>query len=82
MVFVEVAVPVFDQIYDFKVEKREKVRKVLFDMITKICQKENCNMEGDWEKVLLWNVEQKKILPRDWTIRECGIENGTRLLLI
>lgn len=82
MVFVEVAVPVFDQVYDFKVEQREKVRKVLYNMITKICQKENCNMEGDWEKVLLWNVDQKRILPRDWTIGECGIENGTRLLLI
>lgn len=82
MVFVEVEMPVFEQVYDFKVEQREKVEKVLFDMITKICQKENCNMEGDWERVLLWNVEQKKILPRDWTIEECGIQNGTRLLLI
>lgn len=82
MVFVEVELPVFEQIYDFKVEQREKVRKVLFDMITKICQKENCNMEEDWELVLLWNVDQKRILPRDWTIAECGIENGTRLLLI
>lgn len=82
MVFVEVELPVFEQVYDFKVEQREKVRKVLFDMITKICQKENCNMEGDWELVLLWNVDQKRILPRDWTIAECGIENGTRLLLI
>lgn len=82
MVFVEVELPVFEQVYDFKVEQREKVRKVLFDMITKICQKENCNMEEDWELVLLWNVDQKRILPRDWTIAECGIENGTRLLLI
>ncbi|MCI8407873.1 MAG: hypothetical protein HFJ09_01180 [Lachnospiraceae bacterium] len=78
----EVEMPVFDHVYDFKVEQREKVGKVLFDMITKICQKENCNLEGDEEKVLLWNVEQKKILPRDWTIEECGIQNGTRLLLI
>lgn len=82
MLFVEVKVPVLEQVYDFKVEKKEKVNRVLFDMITKICQKENYNLEGKKDKVLLWDVEQKKILPKDWTMEECGIKTGTRLLIL
>lgn len=82
MLLVEVEAPVFSQVYDFKIERKEKAGKVLSDIVTKICQKEGCNLGGEEENVLLWDREQERILPRDWTIEECGIKTGTRLLLL
>lgn len=82
MLFIEVKVPIFEQVYDFKIEEKEKVYKVILDMIRKIGQKEGCNLERKEEQVLLWDMEQARILPRDWTMEECGIKTGTRLLLI
>lgn len=82
MLFVEVEVPMLGQVYDFKVDKREKVEKVLCDMVTKICQKERCVLCGEEDKLLLWNNDFKEILPRDRTMEECGIKTGIRLLLV
>lgn len=82
MLFVEVQVPIFDQVYDFKVEQNERVYKVLLDIIRKICQKEGFYIEEKQEKFFLWDMEQKRILPKDWTMEECGIKTGTKLLLI
>lgn len=82
MVFLEVEVPMLGQVYDFKVEKKAKVEKVLSNMVIQICQKEGCILKGEQEKILLWDTEQKQILPGDWTMEECGIKTGLRLLLI
>ncbi|MBD5089725.1 MAG: hypothetical protein HDT30_13115 [Clostridiales bacterium] len=82
MLFVEVQVPIFDQVYDFKVEQNERVYKVLLDIIRKICQKEGFYIEEKQEKLFLWDMEQKRILPKDWTMEECGIKTGTKLLLV
>lgn len=82
MLFVEVQVPIFDQVYDFKVEQNERVYKVLLDIIRKICQKEDFYIEEKQEKFFLWDMEQKRILPKDWTMEECGIKTGTKLLLV
>lgn len=82
MLFVEVQIPIFDQVYDFKVEQNERVYKVLLDIIRKICQKEGFYIEEKQEKLFLWDMEQKRILPKDWTMEECGIKTGTKLLLV
>lgn len=82
MVFLEVEVPVLGQVYDFKVERKARVERIISGMADQICQKENCDLDGKEEQLLLWDMEQERILPRDWLLEECNIKTGTRLLLV
>lgn len=81
MVFVEVKVPVLCKTYDFKLDRKAKIKEVMNEIIDSVCKKEGCRLCETYSPFLLWDTEKKRILPGDWTVTECGITTGQRLLL-
>ena len=47
-----------------------------------ICQKENCILDGEKEKLNLCSMELEKVLSPDSTLEQNGITNGSQLMLV
>ena len=82
MILVDIAVPSVDRSYDFNLDENAPITMVLEEVIGMICQKEQCKLIGDKAELLLCKYEGQIILNKEKTLKECGIKNGNRLLLV
>lgn len=82
MIFVDVYVPSVDQEYDFSLDETVKISSIIEEVVSMVSQKEQCELNGRLEDMLLCNIQQMDILPKEKTLKECNISNGKRLLLI
>lgn len=81
MILVDIQVPVLDKVYDFELDEETKVEMVLKEILALITQKEGITCEEP-EKMCLYVLGQEGILPGDATLRQQGVSDGDRLLLI
>ncbi len=81
MILIEVTVPVISQRYDFSVDENRPVRESIREMRQIISRKlrEEFIPEAGFE---LLSPLQRRPLPPDSTLSECGIHDGAELILV
>lgn len=80
MIIVDVEVPALYKIYDFEIDEDTMAGEVTQKIIVLILQ---CNqLQRAEEKMYLYGLRQDKILNPCMTLREQGIQNGDRLVLL
>jgi len=82
MIMVDVFVPVLNNQYNFKLNNECPISIVIEEMADMIAQKERTQLVGDKNKLELCIKKDRKILSKQKSLSECGIENGSLLMLI
>lgn len=82
MILVDVRVPSLNKVYDFNLEEYALVSVLIEEIVEMICQKEQCEMIGEIEEMLLCEEETQVVLPKHKNLEECGVHTGSRLLLV
>lgn len=82
MIMVDIYIPSVDQVYDFGIDETASVAMVIEEITAMVSQKEQCALQGDAKGLLLCDRDRQEILPQDRTLQDCGVQTGTRLLLV
>ena len=82
MILVDIYVPSVDREYDFGLDEKAKISSIIEEVASMVSQKEQCELKGNAETLLLCNVNDRTILPRQKTLEQCNIGNGKRLMLV
>lgn len=82
-IYIEVEVPASGKIYDFKVEENGRVDCFMEEVIKQICKLEQYKISAqEKEELMLCSLDREMILSKKQTLKECGIWNASRLLLL
>lgn len=82
MISVDIYVPSLDQKYDFHLDENTKIRVIIEEIIEMVEQKECTVLSGNTKALLLCDHLRHLALPKDETLCNCGIFNGSSLLLV
>lgn len=82
MILVDIVVPSVEKTYDFKLDENAQIALVLEEVIEMIGRCEHCKMRGNKEEVLLCRFDAQVVLDKSSTLRDCGIRDGSRLMLL
>lgn len=82
MVLVDIYVPSVDKTYDFHLDETASVRVIIEEIAEMIGQKEHTEIAGDINALTLCDRLNQRILPKDASLRECGVRSGSGLLLV
>jgi len=82
MVLVDIYVPSVDKTYNFHLDESALVKVMIDEIAEMIGQKEHTEIVGKIDALILCDRLNKRILPRDASLRECGVCNGSGLLLV
>ena len=81
-IYVEIEVPIFGNIYDFKLESKENIGVLLEEITSAISQKEQCCIEQKNKTFVLCFPEKSKLLHPKKCLKDYEIVTGSRLLLV
>lgn len=81
---VDVEVPSMDNVYDFRVNEESQIREIIDGIVDMICQKEKCSVDSgvNVESLLLCRLSDGGVCNPDYTVKECGIKSGDRMILV
>lgn len=82
MVMVDIYVPALDMEYNFNLEQNVKISTIIEEIGEMIAHKEQSEIDGDMEELLLCDKEKGRVLSVEHTLDECGIQTGSKLILI
>lgn len=82
MILVEVYVPSFHKEYDFELDENAKVGILIEEIAEMISQKEQCEISGDMEELMLCIPEKQSILSKNVSLQESGVHTGSRIMLV
>ena len=82
MILTDVYVPSVSKQYMFKVDEKSKIGVIVAELTELICQKEQCRFVGDKEKLVLCNYQSEAVMSMDMTLKDYGITDGSRLILV
>lgn len=82
MIIVEIEMPMMGKKYDFQIDENVPLCDVKEEIIEMICQKEQCPLEGDIERFMMWDTQSKKRLVEEQTASENRLQTGSRILLV
>lgn len=82
MILVEIFVPSLDKTYEFKLNEDVAVSVVIEEISSVICQKEQCDVEGNRAELILVLCEKQLILSSGLSLYENGVQSGDRLFLL
>ena len=82
MIIVDVVVPSIGRKYNFSLDEETSVALLTEEIAEAICQKENCILDGEKEKLNLCSMELEKVLSPDSTLEQNGITNGSQLMRV
>ncbi len=82
MILTDVYVPSVSNHYVFKLDEKSKIGVIIAELTELICQKEQCRFAGDKDKLVLCNYQSEAIMSKDMTLRDYGITDGDRLILV
>ncbi len=80
MIMTEVVIPAMDESRDFLLDENASIRDVKRHLCMLLQENYKDKYAGD--SFLLASVEQERFLEADQTLAECGVGNGSRLLLV
>lgn len=81
MILIDVQIPVLDRIYDFELDEDSMAGVLMEEIIALISKKEHLTVNGGKE-MYLYSLGQENVLKNDRTLRQQGICDGDRLILI
>ena len=81
MIIVKVEVPIMGQEFDFQIDENIPVYEIQAEIADMICRRVQCGMDGEDNKLLLWDKKRSLMLNREKTAFENGLETGSELLL-
>ena len=81
MILVDIQVPILDKIYDFELDEDASADIVLEEILELIARKEGTGRD-DTGKMYLYVPGQEGILTGNETLKQQGIGDGARLILI
>ena len=82
MIIVEVFVPAIDNIYEFRLNEDVAVNVVIEEIISVICQKEQCPLKGERADFLLVLGGKQQVLSSNLSLYENGVQSGDRLIML
>lgn len=82
MILVDVFVPSVEQQFDFSLNETVLISHVIEEISALVAQREQCELQGDSEQLLLCDAQTASILPKNKTLQQCEIQNGGRLILV
>lgn len=82
MILTDVYVPSVSKHYAFRLDEKAKISVVMAELIELICQKEQCEFSAGKEKFVLCTYQSKAIMSSERTLREYGITDGGKLILV
>ena len=69
--------------YDMWFPKSMKIREVINQLIEQIEDFENNNeLFQNTDKIMLYLSESRDVLNRDYTVEQCGIVSGQRIMMV
>ncbi len=80
MILVDIYVPSLDKTFDFRLDERASVESLTAE-ITEMIGSET-GSPGKEGGFYLCSMDQERILPGNSTPAQCGIRNGSRLMLV
>lgn len=81
MILVDVQVPAMDRIYDFELDEGLTAGVLTRDIQTLVSKQEKIPERGGADRYL-YSLRQGSILRREETLKQQGIRDGDRLILI
>ncbi|GAA0793291.1 hypothetical protein GCM10008910_08010 [Faecalicatena orotica] len=82
MIIIEIEVPMMGKLYDFQIDENVPLSEVMDEAAEMICQKEQCPVQGDIRRMLMWNAQNRVQLAKERTAAENGLWTGSRILLV
>lgn len=81
MILVDIYVPAVNRNYDFRLDENAYTANIL-DEIGEMMMQGDSSASSKTADMLLCDYEGKRILPLNRTLKQCGIGNGCRLVLL
>ncbi|MCD8347698.1 MAG: EsaB/YukD family protein [Lachnospiraceae bacterium] len=82
MIMVDVYVPSYDKTYDMGLDENLTISLLLEEISNVICQKEMAKIKGMPDELCLCSFAKEEIFSPERCLRDYGITNGCRLLLV
>lgn len=82
MILVDIYIPSLDKNYDFQVDENVSIKSLILEITDMIENETKSEKNREPEKFMLCSMDQKKILEKYYTLKECDIRNGSKLLLV
>lgn len=82
MILVDIYVPSVDQVYNFNLSEDVGISVIINEIVGMISQKEQTGLSGRQEKLNLYSMKDKRILPKSNTLSDCSIMTGGSLMLV
>lgn len=82
MILVDVYIPAIEQTVDFHLEETAQIRNLTEEVGEMIAQMTRSELKNPHDQLLLCDCGSKRILSLDRSLQECGIKDGSKLLLI
>lgn len=82
MILVDIYVPSIGQTYDFNLDENVQIQVIIEEIAEMVVRKERTNLVGESGKLILCDRLNKSTLPKNKSLRECGIGSGSSMLLV
>ena len=82
MILVDVYVPVINHTYNFRLDENAMVMNIIEEITEMISQKEQSNIQGDYNDLMLCYVKDQVILEKELSLYNNRIQTGSTLMLI
>ena len=81
MILVDIYVPSINQQFDFKLDEHAFIADILEEVGEMMLTREE-GSRTEIEDLVFCDYETRRVLPLQNTLKQCGIENGCRLVLL
>lgn len=82
MILVEVYVPSVSKRYTFRLDEKVKIGVIVAELTELICQQEQCDFVGNKNELILCTYKSNAIMSSDLNLKDYGIGDGGRLILV
>lgn len=81
MILVDIYVPSINKQFDFKLDENAYIADIL-EEVGEMMMPQGMENHAEVEKLMFCDYESRRILPLNQSLKQCGIGNGWRLVLV
>ena len=81
MIIINVEIPIMGKVYDFQIDENVPLYEAQEEIAEMICRRQQCRMNGQEHRLILWDKKRNLMLRREGTALENGLETGSELLM-
>ena len=81
MIIINVEIPIMGKDYDFQIDENAPLYEAQEEIAEMICRRQQCRMNGQEHRLILWDKKRNLMLRREGTALENGLETGSELLM-